>query len=238
VDLTIDDLHTEFRAHFAISRAASSSQRDESFRIRHRVYCEELGFEPVRADALEHDEYDEGSEHILIRSVRTQAFVGCARVVLPHHSEFVLPIEHSGSWAAPRPVFDSAGRPFVAELSRLAVVHEFRRRRGEQDTPINLADEDFGTPVRPRFPHIPVGLYLGALAIAERRGIAALVVLTEERLARHFGRLGVRLTQVGDVVEFHRLRAPYLMSVRETVNALPPAIHALYHRIRADMEQA
>ena len=123
----------------------------------------------------------------------------------------------------------------MAELSRLAVVHEFRRRKGEQDTPINLADEDFGTPARPRFPHIPVGLYLGALAIAQRRIIATLVVLTEERLARHFGRLGVRLAQVGDAVEFHRMRAPYLMSVRETVDMLPPVIRALYDKIYADI---
>jgi N-acyl amino acid synthase of PEP-CTERM/exosortase system len=235
VDLTQDDLQTEFRVHFAIARARTTAQRDESFRIRHEVYCEELAFEPVRADAKEHDEYDDGAEHILIHSVRTGTYVGCARVVLPRELDLALPIERSGAWKAPRPLFDTHGRPLVAELSRLAVIHEFRRRRGEQGTPINLADEDFGTPVRPRFPHIPVGLYLGALAVAQRRSIASLVVLTESRLAKHFGRLGVRLTQVGDAVEFHRVRAPYIMGVRETIDALPPAIRALYEWIHADM---
>ena len=235
MDLNVDNLHTEFRAHFAIARAVSSPQRDESFQIRHRVYCEELGFEPIRADAKESDEYDDGAEHILIQSVRTGTPVGCARVVLPHDLERALPIEGSGAWMAPRPLFDTHGRPVVAELSRLAVLHEFRRRRGEQGMPINLADEDFGTSVRPRFPHIPVGLYLGALAIANQRAIASLVVLTEERLARHFRRLGVLLVQVGTAFEFHRLRAPYMMNVRETVAGLPPAIGALYDMIHAEI---
>jgi len=155
--------------------------------------------------------------------------------VLPHDLERALPIEGSGAWMAPRPLFDTHGRPVVAELSRLAVLHEFRRRRGEQGMPINLADEDFGTSVRPRFPHIPVGLYLGALAIANQRAIASLVVLTEERLARHFRRLGVLLVQVGTAFEFHRLRAPYMMNVRETVAGLPPAIGALYDMIHAEI---
>jgi len=233
--LITDNLQAEFDTHFAITRATSPQQRDEGFRMRHGVYCEELRFEPIRPDGREYDEYDDGAEHLLIRSVRTGTFVGCARVVMPHDLQHALPVERSGAWKAARPLRDPQGRAVVAELSRLAVVHEFRRRKGEQDTPINLADEDFGTPARPRFPHIPVGLYLGALAIAQRRIIATLVVLTEERLARHFGRLGVRLAQVGDTVEFHRMRAPYLMSVRETVDMLPPVIRTLYDKIYADI---
>ena len=37
-----------FRKYFRIEAASSTEVRDEVFRVRHEVYCEELGFEPVR----------------------------------------------------------------------------------------------------------------------------------------------------------------------------------------------
>lgn len=229
------DLPFQFATYFEIVHATSSDLRDASFRVRHRVYCEELGFEPVRADTMERDEYDAEAEHVLIRSRRTLGFVGCARVVRPMPVEHALPVERSGAWRAPRPLHDGDGRPRVAELSRLAVVSEFRRRQGEQGSPINLAEADFGTRLQPRFPHIPVGLYLGALALAARQRIATLVVLTEERLARHFGRMGVRLDRCGEPVEFHGRRLPYTMDVSAILERLPPDVRPLYERIEAEL---
>lgn len=222
------DLHAEFSKYFSIERAVTSGTRDEGFRIRHTVYCEELAFEPVRPDRRERDEYDDHAEHILIRTVQTGLAVGCARVIVPATEDYTLPVERSVEWKAQRPLLDLHGRARIAELSRLAVVPQFRRRAGEQGRPIALSDADFGTAMQPRFPHIPVGLYLGALAVAHERSIAALVVLTEPRLASHFGRLGVRLEQLGAPVEFHRWRAPYIMQVREIVDALPAMVRALY----------
>jgi N-acyl amino acid synthase of PEP-CTERM/exosortase system len=221
-------LHEEFSKYFAIERAVSGELRDEAFRIRHAVYCEELAFEPVRPDRRERDEHDAHAEHILIRTVQTGVAVGCARVIIPPAEDYSLPVERSVEWKAKRPLLDLHGRPRIAELSRLAVVPQFRRRAGEQGRPIALSDADFGTSMQPRFPHIPVGLYLGALAVAYERSIAALVVLTEPRLASHFGRLGVRLAQLGPPIEFHRWRAPYIMQVPEIVGALPAVVRALY----------
>lgn len=230
------DLPSQFATYFEIVRATSPELRDASFGIRHRVYCEELGFESLRADAMERDEYDADAEHILIRSKRALAFVGCARIVRPVPTAHALPVERAGAWSATRPLHASDGRPHVAELSRLAVVGEFRRRKGEQDSPVNLAEADFGTQWQPRFPHIPVGLYLGGLALAARERIATLVVLTEERLARHFGRMGVYLERCGEPVEFHGLRVPYTMDVNATIERLPSNVRGLYDRIGADLQ--
>jgi N-acyl amino acid synthase of PEP-CTERM/exosortase system len=229
------DLHAEFGKYFCIQRASSAELRDEAFHIRHKVYCEELAFEPVRSDARERDEHDDHAEHILIRTVEGRVAVGCARVIIPAAADYILPVERTAAWRAERPLLDQDGRPRAAELSRLAVVRQFRRRAGEQSRAINLSEADFGTPLQPRFPHIPVGLYLGALAIACERSVATLVVLTEAHLAKHFGRLGVRLEQVGDAVEFHRLRAPYAMQVRQTVDNLPDIVRPLYDVIEAEI---
>jgi N-acyl amino acid synthase of PEP-CTERM/exosortase system len=230
------DLPAQFATYFEIVRATSPALHDESFKVRHRVYCEELGFEPLQPQGMERDAYDADAEQILIRSRRAQTFVGCARVVRPLPTKHALPVERSGAWIAPRPLRDSGGRCNVAELSRLAVVSEFRRRKGEQDSPINLADADFGTQLQPRFPHIPVGLYLGALAIAARQQIATIVVLTEERLARHFGRMGVHLDRCGEPVEFHGARIPYTMDVDAIVRRLPANVRALYDAIGAELQ--
>lgn len=230
------DLPSQFATYFEIVHATSPALRDAGFSVRHRVYCEELGFEPLRADAMERDEYDDAAEHILIRSRRTLAFVGCARVVRPMPAEHALPVERSGAWKASRPLHDASGNPRVAELSRLAVVSDFRRRRGEQTSPVNLAEADFGTRLQPRFPYIPVGLYLGALSLAARHRIGTLVVLTEERLARHFGRMGVQLDRCGEPVEYHGLRTPFTMSVDAIVQRLRADVRPLYDRIEAELQ--
>ena len=230
-----NDLRAEFRKYFTVVRATTPEMTDAAHRIRHEIYCAELGFEPVRDDARERDEFDIHAEHLLIRRAGEGAFVGCARVVLPRDADFALPVEKSGAWKAGRPLRDDSGHARVAESSRLGVVREFRRRKGEQGLPVTVSDSDFGTPDRPRFPHIPVGLYLAALAIAQERSVAELVVLTETRLANHFGHMGVHLEQVGDAVEFHRMRAPYLMRVTQTIERLSPPIRALYDDIHADV---
>ena len=106
----------------------------------------------------------------------------------------------------------------------------------EQTSPVNLAEADFGTRLQPRFPYIPVGLYLGALSLAARHRIGTLVVLTEERLARHFGRMGVQLDRCGEPVEYHGLRTPFTMSVDAIVQRLRADVRPLYDRIEAELQ--
>ena len=78
----------------------------------------------------------------------------------------------------------------IGEISRLAIVSEFRRRNGEKHTAIAVSEADFGALDLPRFPYIQVALYLGTIALAKRSGIETLFVLTEPRLSSHFSKLG------------------------------------------------
>src|SRR5262245_21277869 len=83
------------RKEFEIIPAFSDALRDEVYRVRHQVYCEELAFEPQRPDRREYDEYDPHSLHLLIRSVRYGEFIGCTRLVRarPEDPCFPLPFE-------------------------------------------------------------------------------------------------------------------------------------------------
>ena len=75
------NLSQGFKKYFDITPAVADSLQDEAYGVRHRVYCEELGFEPVRDDHRERDEYDDRAVHVLVKSVKSDRYAGCARIV-------------------------------------------------------------------------------------------------------------------------------------------------------------
>ncbi len=58
-----------FSKYFRINAALDEDLKDEVFRIRHSVYCEDLQFESMRPDGREIDHYDAHSVHCLLRTV-------------------------------------------------------------------------------------------------------------------------------------------------------------------------
>ena len=214
-----------FRKYFQVEAAFSDTLRDAVYGIRHEVYCEELAFEPVRPDRRETDEYDRHSLHCLLRSSNDPSpLVGCNRLVLarPEDPDFPLPFEHTCRATLDRSIIDPARLPrhTIGEVSRLAVRAQYRRRKGETKTALALSDDDFGTKDQPRFPYIPIGLYLAVIALAKREGVETLFMLTEPRLADHFAKLGVRITQIGGPVEHRGIRVPSMMNATDVINRL------------------
>jgi len=214
-----------FRKYFQVEPAFNDELRNAVYGIRHEVYCEELAFEPVRPDRRETDDYDRHSLHCLLRSSTNPAtLVGCNRLVLarPGEPDFPLPFEHTCRATLDRSIIDPARLPrhTIAEVSRLAVRAQYRRRKGETKTALALSDDDFGTKDQPRFPYIPIGLYLAVIALAKREGVETLFMLTEPRLADHFAKLGVRITQIGGPVEHRGVRVPSMMDVNEVIAGL------------------
>ena len=214
-----------FKKYFEVIAAFDDETRNNVFGIRHEVYCEELGFEPVRPDRLETDAYDRHSLHCLMRSSTDPGLlVGCNRLVLarPEDPDHPLPFEHACRATLDRSIIDPArqSRGSIAEVSRLAVRAHYRRRKGETKTALALSDDDFGTKEQPRFPYIPIGLYLAIVAMAKREGVETLFMLTEPRLADHFSKLGVKITQIGGPVEHRGIRVPSMMSVDGVIKSL------------------
>jgi N-acyl amino acid synthase of PEP-CTERM/exosortase system len=236
------DLGNTFKQHFEIIPAYSEALRNEVYRIRHQVYCEDLRFEPERSDRYESDEHDSYSLHLLMRSVKTKEFIGCTRLVRPRteNPHNPLPFEIACAGTLDRAIIDPAKLPrhAIAEVSRLAVVAGYRKRKGEAKSPISISDEDFGTLRQPRFPYIPIGLYLGTTELARLNGIDTLFVLTEERLASHFVKLGFQLQFIGDSVEHHGKRIPSMMSVNAIITNMRAMLRPLYQAIAADIRTA
>jgi len=238
VELTT--LHRHFQDYFRVVPAVTEKLVEEAQRIRHQVYCEELGWEPVKEDRLERDYYDQYSLHCLLRSVSRESFVGCIRLVLPTDDGIGLGLPMQKSCGDklypghPDPV--ALANREVAEVSRLAITSDFRRRRHEKGKVVSFPDQEAGLSDRRKFPYIPVALYLGMMEIAAQRNINILYFLTEPLLAKHFGRLGGELEPVGEGVEHRGLRVPYLMDVEKVMSRARLVLRPLIRVIRKDIK--
>lgn len=235
------NLAAGFRHYFRIESATGDLAQQEVFRIRHEVYCEDLGFEATREDGFETDDYDRNSQHCLLRTNGPGVLepVGCTRIVMtdPADRSAPLPFERTCAGTLEHAILESiqTGRERICEVSRLAVRRRFRRRKGESNEAVSISDEDFGRPEQPRFPYIPVSLYLGAIALAEFNGMERLFVLTEPRLAAHFARLGVNIRQIGDPVSHRGVRIPSVIKVQEVIDTMRPTIKPLWLTVREEV---
>jgi N-acyl amino acid synthase of PEP-CTERM/exosortase system len=229
------NLGVGFKKYFEIVPALNDELREHVYRIRHEVYCEELKYEPARPDRREIDEYDRHSLHCLIRSVANGAYVGCTRLVLarPEDPHYPLPLEKTCAATIDRSLLDPRVLPrrMVAEISRLAVIARYRSRKGEHKSAAPLNDASFGTPDRPRFPYLTLGLYLATVELARQHGISTLLLLTEPRLATQLKRLRVQIRQIGGPVDHRGTRIPSLINVASVIDGLNFLLRPLYEVI-------
>lgn len=229
-----------FKQYFEIVPAFSDELKDEVYRIRHNVYCEELAFEPTRADKKEIDEHDAHSFHLLIRNVKSGEFVGCTRIIYTPSDTpgYCLPVETSCNGNFDKNIIDldTIPRNLIAEVSRLAVIASYRKRKSDPKSAVNISDQDYGTAQQPRFPYIPVGLYLGSTKLAQLHGIEHVLVLTEKRLAKHFHKLGFDLITIGDAIEHRGQRIPSLLSISGTIKNMNPLLRTMYDGIANDID--
>lgn len=186
----------------------------------------------MRPDHCERDDYDTRADHILIRSVKANRLVACARVVRvdPADPASQLPLERSCAAAIDRTIIDPGrlDRARIGEISRLAIVPEFRQRRGEKNTAVAVSEADFGSVDLPRFPYIQVAPYYGTIALAKRLGVETIFILTEPHLSGHFAKLGARPHPIGAPIEHRGQRIPSVMTVTETEKHLPRSVRPLY----------
>ena len=233
-------LHRSFKQYFQVVPALTDELIQEAQKIRHEVYCRELGWEPLRDNGLETDSYDPNSLHCLLKSVVNNRYIGCVRLVLPTESDSgaMLPFQGTCRDGLDSGHPDAAGLAAgtVAEVSRLAIIADYRRRRDEQGKPVAVPEGQDFSHERRKFPFIPVGLYLGMMQMAKRHGIDTLYFLTEPVLARHFSMLGGKLVPVGKAIEHRGKRIPYVMKVSEVLGGASILLRPLIREISREVD--
>jgi N-acyl amino acid synthase of PEP-CTERM/exosortase system len=236
------NLRRGFSQYFRYVPALTPELAKEVYRIRHKVYCEDLKFEPQRADGMETDEYDAHSLYGLVQSAASGEYVGCARLILPcpANEKKLFPVEKSCAQTIDRSILDPRQLPRqkVGEVSRLAIISAFRRRKGEENRPAPIDEDSFGTEKQPRFPYIPFALYFGCAALARKKGIDHVLVLTEPRLSAHFRKLGMDIRQIGLGIEHRGHRVPSVINAKTFPKDIHFALRSLYALIEEEVERS
>jgi N-acyl amino acid synthase of PEP-CTERM/exosortase system len=192
---------------FDVVVADTPDLRDAAFALRHEVYCREFGYEPVRADGLEHDIHDERAHHYLLAHVPTGAWAGCVRVVpgpdLPYEAVFGdVPVDLP---TAPH-----------SEISRLTVARDFRRGSDHR-------------------PSAMLHAALTALAAVMENALDDAVCVMAPRLAAQLNTFGIRLSRISPLVHHRGDRALFHLDPVPTCLELRPDLRALLATIRSQI---
>jgi N-acyl amino acid synthase of PEP-CTERM/exosortase system len=191
---------------------------------------------------MEQDQYDRYSSHCLLTHNSSGVHVGCIRVIsLPEESQSIeLPfITHCADSFYPEQLDpETITVNQVSEISRVAVVPEFRRRLGENHTKDGLAAIQGDFNKTRRFPYITPSLYLAAGAIFLASKKQEMFVATEPRLIKSLAKLGIRFKQVSKLTNYHGQRAVYSFtrhSVQEDIQSMPQQMNQFYRHIESQV---
>jgi len=200
----------------------------EIFKLRYQVYCTECGFESYEdhPEEQESDEYDQYSCHFCATVAETGRVIGTVRIILP--SPVGFPLERHCRLDPGRPVIDTTR---VAEVSRLAISKEFRRREIDKalysQKGIDLSAVMQVHHERRRFESLIVaGLYQCVIYESRKRELTHWYAVMVKGLWCLLRRWGFFWVPIGPEVEYHGLRGPYVISIAEAEQRMNPQLLA------------
>ena len=228
----------DFQRYFDLGLATTPEQREQVYRVRYRVYCEEFNYEPAESfpDQLETDEFDANSSHCLVTHKGTGMPAGCARLVLVDE-ESLMPMEKFCSSAIDEKILRSydGNRDTICEFSRLGVDGAFRRRPGERASRFGeVSAIDCSKREERTFSLIAVATILSGLAMSDLLGRPHCFAMMEPFLPRLLRRSGLVVHRAGEEVEYHGQRAPYFFETAENVEVMADELKVFYAAIHAN----
>ena len=164
---------------------------DQAYRLRHQVYCVEHDF-LTGQNGVERDEYDEFSNHAVVRWRKSREIVGTVRLVLPKVpvSGDDYPIQHLCDPALLR------GLPLstIGEVSRFALAKQATKQvRDMSPASCSL---------------LRMALIQAAVRLSAEAGHTHWLAVMEPTLLRLLRATGVYFAPLGPLVDYHGLRQP------------------------------
>lgn len=214
---TLADL--DFAPHFTArwgTQKSDARQLDEAFELRFDVYCSDCGFLDA-ADypgGRESDAYDSGATHFYAHNPGGE-LVGYVRLVRAGGPER-FPWELHCRELLPGTVLPD--RACSAEVSRLMVRRDYRRRKGDLIAGVQVQGsglERDGAERRAASPQIMLSLYRQMYQFSLRSGIRFWYAAMERPLARTLQAMGFSFRRIGAEADYFGPVAPFLAELEE-----------------------
>jgi N-acyl amino acid synthase of PEP-CTERM/exosortase system len=225
----VEQVLDEFNSYFFIDSSESIKAREDCYRLRYQVYCEEREiFNKNNYDnKMEIDEYDVHSGCVLLRHQLSGIPSAMVRVVLPENTKqsHGLQVMSLLKNIHGRDLWNDLGLnpDTTGEISRFTVSNTFRRRSGEANhiygyTPTERDFHESGG--RRLYPFITIGLFKSLFEISHRYGLESWVAAMEPGLIRLLSRFGVSLQKIGKPINYYGRRQPCYGNIIDVSKAL------------------
>lgn len=233
-----------FKKYFTFKIAKTAEEKERVFKLRHEVYCQEIGYQPVGASSrqLELDSHDIHSIHCLLEHKRTGLAAGCLRLVLPdpkaQSEDARLPLQEYGAQSLYHPLYHPAKLPEhqICEISRFTIARPFRHKAIKNET---LGNEDlnhvFTDEERQAFSAIIIALFLATYALVGMTKRCHVFAMMEPRLPRLLSMSGFHFTKVGDTVEMFGKRNAFYIDHSKAEKEIHEDLLPLYSRIQDEL---
>lgn len=206
-----ETLTSRFSRRFDIFLADTDSLRQRVYQVRHRVFCQELGFAMQSDGEFETNEYDDHSLQLLMRDRFTNTDIACVRVVEPLKRGGGLPFEAFGLRYIDRKLLDwkKLDPMRCCELSRLAILESVRRPSSPGADAPECGDIAIAKDLRAL---IPVALSYAGLSLSLARDYEWIFMGGELRLQRFITRYGLNSRQISPLFDYYGQRAIFVLS--------------------------
>ena len=220
-------LETIFHENFEIIPATTPQLLDQVYRIRFDVLCLDKAVESFDKEkypeGLEIDDYDERSRHYLVYHKESGTYAATVRLIYSGDNKDLdaFPMIKAARGHVDMAMLSALPVGEIAEISRLLIRKEFRTRL-KKDVFAEGTYEDYKKLTREKrlVTHPIIGLLTAIMKMSSQNGIKYWFAGMEPSLDKRLRQLGLHLTPLGPMVNFHGMRRPYLGVIDDVINAL------------------
>jgi N-acyl amino acid synthase of PEP-CTERM/exosortase system len=220
-------LDSIFHENFEIIPAITPALLDEVYRIRFEVLCLDKQIDTFEKEnypsGLEIDAYDERSQHYLVYHKESDSYAATVRLIFSggHENLKAFPMIMAGQNQIDLTTISTLPRNEIAEISRLLIRKEFRTRlKKEVFTEGTYEDYKKLTRDKRLVTHPIIGLLTAIMRMSSQNGIKYWFAGMEPSLDKRLRQLGLHLTPLGSLINFHGRRRPYLGVIDEVIDTL------------------
>lgn len=229
-----------FFEHFTPIFANTKQLKEEAYKIRYQVYCNELNYEPSCnfPEKKEQDDYDRHSYQFLVQHNLTGQYVGCVRMIMPqpYQPKAQFPLEKVSS---PNIKLNEYSRSRFCEVSRVAIPGAIRKRRENINAPMGAkffswTPKNNSQTEKRTIPVVALALHGIYTSMAAAMGINILCLI-EPSFARHYRIYGIKSHQIGPMIDYRGKRAPFMLQPQEVLANIDPDLRHLFQSIQQQL---